>query len=294
MQQIIGRDAVLAVLNDPAFVVPGVEPASTGVGWLRATVGRFSGGAVHQRRRALSIAILDAIPPESLRGGDGSRHPVAILARAMGVDEPVVDLVGDVAQAYQPGAGDESSADAAVDRLVAIFGGGYDEPTAARIGVLVQACAATAALIDRARHRPVADVLRDDPPVPATKRQAQVTTTVGDVTIDSGELVQVRLAGDLAFGAGPRRCPGREHALALVEAALAGGFVSANPDRRGDRHSDSGRGGSGCVGPGQSLAEPSQQHTGAEDEAGSQHEEHGLAGSRRHCGERGDRSRSGE
>ena len=85
--------------------------------------------------------------------------------------------------------------------------------------MLVQAYGPTAALIERARHRPVDDVLRDDPPVPATKRQALRTTTVGDLTVQAGEVVQVRLAGDLAFGAGPRRCPGREHALALVTGA---------------------------------------------------------------------------
>lgn len=220
MQQINGRDAAFAVLNDPAFVVPPVPSGSAGVARLRAKVGRFSTGEAHERRRALSIAVLDAIPPESLRG-DGPAHPVAALAREMGVDEPVVDLVGDVAQAYQPGTGDESRADAAVARLVAVFGGVFDEPTAARIGLLVQACEPTMALIERARHRPVDDVLRDDPPVPATKRLALVKATVGDVTVEAGEVVQVRLAADLAFGAGPRRCPGRAHALALVDGALA-------------------------------------------------------------------------
>lgn len=219
MQQFSGRSAALAVLNDPLFVVPPVPPATAGVAWLRATVGRFSSGEAHERRRALSVAILAAIPPDSLRTG-GLAHPVATLARAMGAGEPVVALVREVAQAYQPGTGDEGRADAAVDRLVMVFGGHYDEPTAARIGVLVQACEATAALIERARHRPVEDVLRDHPPVPATKRQALTTTTVGDVAIDAGEVVHVRLAGDLAFGAGPRRCPGRAHALALVEGAL--------------------------------------------------------------------------
>lgn len=223
MQHIDDRDAALSVLTDPAFVVPPVAPASAGVAWLRATVGRFGTGEAHERRRALSIAILDAIPVESLRAG-GPMHPVAVLARVMGVDAPVVDVVDmvrDVAQAYQPGTGDEIRADAALARLVALFGGAFDEPTAARIGVLVQACEATAVLIERARHRPVDEVLRDDPPVRTTKRQALVATTVGGTTVEAGETVQVRLAGDLAFGAGPRRCPGRAHALALVEGALA-------------------------------------------------------------------------
>ncbi|PMR61193.1 hypothetical protein C1A38_10510 [Verrucosispora sp. ts21] len=218
MKEIHGREAALAVLTNPAFVVPPVPPACAGVAWLRATVGRFSRGAEHERRRKLSTAILDQISPDSLRRA-GAVHPVTALARHLNVTEPVVELVRDVAQAYQPGTGDESRADAAVDRLVAIVGGRFDEPTAARIGVLVQACEATAALIDRARHRRVDDVLRDDPPVPATRRQALVTNTVAGVTIHAGEVVRVRLAGDLAFGAGPRRCPGRAHALALVAGA---------------------------------------------------------------------------
>ena len=220
MQQISGRDAALAVLTDPAFIVPPVPPASAGVAWLRANVARFSSGPVHQRRRALVIELLDGIPLGTLQG-PGSMHPVAILGHAIGADEPVIDLVQDVAQAYQPDTGDESRADVAVDRLVAVFGGVFDEPTAARIGLLVQACQATAVLIERARQRPVHQVLRENPPAPATKRQALATTTVGDVTIEAGEVVQVCLADDLAFGAGPHRCPGRAHALALADQTLA-------------------------------------------------------------------------
>ena len=220
MQQISGRDAAFAVLTAPAFMVPPVPPASAGVGWLRATVARFSSGPVHERRRALVVALLDAIPPESLRASS-RKHPVEILGHALGADEPAIDLVREVAQAYQPGTGDESRADVAVDRLVAVFGGVFDEPTAARIGLLVQACEATAVLIERARHRSVDEVLRENPPAPATKRQALATTAVGDLTIEAGEVVRVRLADDLAFGAGPHRCPGRAHALALVDGALA-------------------------------------------------------------------------
>lgn len=217
MKRITGQ-AALAVLNDPAFVVPPVPPASRGVAWLRATVGRFSNGADHLRRRALSVAVLDAIPPDALRTS-GPVHPVAALARAMGVDESIVDSVRDVAQAYLPGTGDEARADTAVDRLVAVFGGVHDEPTAARIGVLVQACNATVALTERARRRPVDEVLRDDPPVPATRRQATVAATVDGISVEAGEVVEVDLSGELAFGAGPRRCPGRAHALAIAEGA---------------------------------------------------------------------------
>ena len=221
MQEISGRDAALAVLSDPAFVVPPVPPASAGVAWLRATVARFSSATAHRRRRALAVTLLDAIPLESLRTS-GRTHPVAILGRAVGADDSVVDLVRDVAQAYQPGTGDGSRADVAVDRLVAVFGGVFDEPTAARIGLLVQACEATAVLVERARHRPVHEVLREHPPVAATRRQALVATTVGDLMVEAGEVVRVCLADDLAFGAGPHRCQGRAHALALVNETLAG------------------------------------------------------------------------
>jgi cytochrome P450 len=215
MQQISGHTAALAVLLDPSFVVPAVPPAAGGVAWLRATVGRFSTGPDHERRRALSVAILEAVPLASLRT-DGNEHPVTVLARAIGVSEPVADLVRDVAQAYQPGSGDDRRADAAVERLVAILGGAHDEPTAARIGVLVQACDATAKLLERARHRDVDEVLRDDPPVRVTRRQASADTTVGGVPVGAGEVVVVSLAGGLAFGAGPRRCPGEQLARALV------------------------------------------------------------------------------
>lgn len=215
MQQISGPAAARAVLLDPSFVVPAVPPAQGGIAWLRATVGRFSTGPDHARRRALSVAILETVPIAALCSA-GDEHPVAVLARAIGVSQPVVDLVRDVAQAYQPGSGDERRADAAVGQLVTVFGGVHDEPTAARIGVLVQACDATATLIERARHRGVEEVLREDPPVRATRRQASERTTVAGVPVEAGEVVLVSLADGLAFGAGPRRCPGERQARALA------------------------------------------------------------------------------
>jgi hypothetical protein len=214
MREITGP-AARSVLCDPAFVVPPVPAAATGVGWLRASVARFGTGDSHARRRALSTAVLAAIPPHTLRGEPGV-HPVTTLATAMGLVDLPADLVREVAQAYQPGTGDEDRADAAVEQLVVGLGGAHDEATAARIGILVQACEATATLIDRARHRPAGEVLRDDPPVPATRRQALVATTVDGVRVEAGEIVRVGLADGLAFGAGPHACPGRDHALALT------------------------------------------------------------------------------
>ncbi|GAA3456842.1 hypothetical protein [Dactylosporangium matsuzakiense] len=191
-----------------SYPVPEAEPAARGIGWLRASVSRFANGEVHARRRAIVEEIVAGIDPDGLRRAyDG--HPVAPLARALGVAERVIPgVVADVrvaAAAYQTG---DAAADAAVDRLVAVFGGGYDERTAAHIQVLVQACDATATLIERARTRTVDEVLRTDPPVAATRR-------VGP----DGAVVVVPLTAT-PFGAGPRGCPGREHALALVEGAL--------------------------------------------------------------------------
>ncbi|MFG1921913.1 hypothetical protein [Cryptosporangium sp. NPDC048952] len=231
----------MSILTDPAYIVPPVPDASRGVAWLRASVARFSSGDAHRRRRALAVALLATIPPDTLAdhfaaeaalaaraegaataegaalvegaadagGGSGAPHPVAVLARALGIEVPV-EWVEEVAQGYQPGTGDQGRADLAVERLVGRLGGVYDEATAARIGVLVQACQATVALIDRSTNASVDDVLRDDPPAPATKRLAP-----------NGEIVWVPLSGDLAFGAGPHACPGRAHALALVRAATA-------------------------------------------------------------------------
>ncbi|WP_433085268.1 hypothetical protein ACQP1P_10035 [Dactylosporangium sp. CA-052675] len=119
--------------------------------------------------------------------------------------EGIVEDVRIAAAAYQTG---DTAADEAVERLVAAFGGAHDERTAAHIQLLVQACDATATLIERARTRPVDEVLRVDPPVLATRRVAP-----------DGSIIAVPLEGR-PFGEGPRACPGREHALALVEGAL--------------------------------------------------------------------------
>ncbi|WP_432987866.1 hypothetical protein [Dactylosporangium sp. CA-233914] len=190
------------------YPVPEPGPAAAGIGWLRATVSRFSNGAVHARRRAAVEELLAGIDPAALREPYAG-HPAGRLAGALGIAESAVPgVVADVrvaAGAYQTG---DTTADAAVDRLVAAFGGTYDERTAAYVAVLVQACDATAALIERARARPVQEVLRDDPPVVATRRVAP-----------DGEVIAVPLK-DAPFGSGPRACPGREHALALVEGAL--------------------------------------------------------------------------
>ncbi|MFC5000293.1 hypothetical protein ACFPIJ_20935 [Dactylosporangium cerinum] len=241
MQMIDDLHDALAVLHDPAFVVPPVPPATAGVAWLRSTVGRFSTGEAHTRRRALSESLLSTVDPVALREAAASSphaHPVQLLAAALGLDSSprTTDAVRAVAAAYQPGTGDEAAADLAVRVLIDTFGGTPDELIAARIGVLVQACDATATLIDRARTTDLETALRDTPPVPATKRMATRSTDLNAAhaaadhprsgRVEAGEVVRVSLRG-IPFGAGPRGCPGRTHALALAEGALRGSSGAA-------------------------------------------------------------------
>lgn len=225
MQTIDDPGDALAVLHDPGFVVPPVPTATHGVAWLRATVGRFSTGGAYTRRRALSESLLLTVDPAALREAAASSphaHPVQLLASALRLDSSArtIDAVRAVAAAYQSGTGDELAADAAVLTLIETFGGSPDELTAARIGVLVQACAATVDLIARARVADLATALRETPPVPATKRMATRRADLGGTRVEAGEVVRVSLRG-VPFGAGPRACPGRAHALALAEGALA-------------------------------------------------------------------------
>jgi len=195
------------VLTDPEFLVPSVPDAPPGgVAWLRSSVARFSSGAAHRRRRALAVAELASVDPDRLRlraaeRGDG---PVEVLAEALGLPADVAADVALVAKAYQPHTAVTEEADRAVARLVEACGGVADEATANRIGLLVQACDATRALVANT----VAG--RTDPPVPLTRRVAP-----------DGTLVEVSLA-EAPFGSGPHACPGREHAL-----ALAAGLVEA-------------------------------------------------------------------
>lgn len=199
---------MVAVLTDPSYRVPSSPWAPDGIAWLRASVARFSNDAEHQRRRSLAVAELSKIAPESLqalalRRGTG---PVEVLAEGLGLPvELVPEIAADVALvagSYQPHTVVTAAADQAVDRLVGLFGTA-DEATANRIGLLVQACDATKAL--------VANTLagRTDPPVALTRRIAP-----------DGSTVEIDLT-ETPFGAGPHACPGRAHALALAAGLVA-------------------------------------------------------------------------
>ena len=236
---------VRAALADPALVpeLPAADdgPAGASVAWLRATVARFSSGEPHRRRRALVEAELAQLEPASLRhaaaaGPEGELRArvVRTLAEALGMPEPeaVAEAVIVVAGAYFGGA--DAAADEAVAWLVTQLAPGPAdeaglEAAANRIGLLVQACEATAALVEAAAGGdvPLSRVLRDVPPVPTMRRIAVRATRVAGRQIAEGDVVLLDLATanrahpvPLTFGAPPRVCPGRPHALALADGLL--------------------------------------------------------------------------
>jgi cytochrome P450 len=212
---ITDADTVQSVIADPRFVPPPPAPAGP-VGtmtWLRATVARFSSGDTHVRRRAIVEAELAGLDPAKLRERaqdesivDKKYVPVAVLARELGIRdvETAVEAVQKVAAAYQ-GVYEEAP-DAEVAQLVSMLPHAEPEVLANRIGLLVQACDATAALITNP----------DEPPVRFTRRQALVDVRLGDVTIPAGTVVRLDISG-MPFGGDARRCPGMDHARALAE-----------------------------------------------------------------------------
>jgi hypothetical protein len=201
------------VLADPAFTVPAVAQTATGVGWIRCMVPRFCEGDAHARRRALTERVIAQIGrPRPLSS------PTATLLDAMGLAPGLEPDVAAVALAYQPHVPVPPQADAAADRLVTACGGRTEE-AAARVCVLVQAHAATLALIARLEASDGA------PAVPATRR----------ITPDGREIA-VDLAG-APFGAGPHACPGQALALHLAGAGTSepGARVRRAGDGRPDR-----------------------------------------------------------
>jgi cytochrome P450 len=246
---------VRAVLADPSYVVPPVEPAGRRgtLAWLRANVARFSNGEEHDRRRALVENELARMDPAELRRAArertmaeleraGSRPidisecaiPVAALAGALGIESgpDVVAAVTAIADAYQPGSGGEEEerlADAGVQHLARVFGPGPDEIVANRIGLLVQTCFATTALVVSTLRRAsgswpgpveeqIEETLRFDPPARSTRRLALETGTT--VVLDLGAAGGDPTLVHLAFGSGLRPCPGGRHAVALAAGVI--------------------------------------------------------------------------
>jgi cytochrome P450 len=245
---------VRAILADPGYRVPDPgrgAPAGT-MAWLRQNVARLSNGADHERRRELAEDLLRRLDPGVLRAGArdatnaavdatggrpfdamtlvARRVPVRVLAEALDVADPeqATGQLAAVAGAFLPGMVDRGTADVSVARLAELLPAGPDEQVAARIGLLVQAYEATAGLIGNAVAagmqaavpRPAADVVaqtvRSNPPVRFTRRVTPSGETIAlDLTAARDDP-----AGHLAFGSGPRACPGAAHARALAEGAV--------------------------------------------------------------------------
>jgi cytochrome P450 len=184
--------------------------------------------------------------------------PVDVLAAALGAARPVAAAVAVITPGYFGGvASGQSAVDESAADLVAAFGSEATEPTAARIGLLAQAHDATGRLVTSAlatlRGRSteplaaiLAELLRHDPPVPVIRRECLVGHELpGHGRVSAGDLIILDVAAAnrdpavfalpdrfdpdrsqsdriLTFGAGPRSCPGREHALALAAGTLEG------------------------------------------------------------------------
>ncbi|ACU69620.1 hypothetical protein Caci_0685 [Catenulispora acidiphila DSM 44928] len=218
------RADIETALADPLLVPLPAESGPEGsMAWLRATVARFAHGTVHARRRAYVEAELARIDGNELRRlatgrfGDDRTRVLRALARAMRLpelDDAAIDALCTVAANYF--GGEDPAADDAVKLLLPLMRAGDPEQAANRVGILIQACDATAALIAAARDG------SGKPPVQVMRRVALEATEVGTVEIPQGAsvLLEVGPVG-LTFGSGPRACPGRELALALAEGALA-------------------------------------------------------------------------
>ncbi|RZS66591.1 cytochrome P450 [Agromyces ramosus] len=265
MTDLIDRADVERVLRDPRFTVPEASAeARRPMGRLRSGASRFANGSTHERRRAHLVDLLGLLDARRLEADAAARTralvagtprarldvpgiartvPVACLAGQLGFAEPdeAPRLVAEAAEAYANGT-ESDAADEAVLRLLATAprraggdadGVGHDNDAELRVQLLVQAYAATAALVEGAMRRVATGAatattaelleatLRDDPPVRLTRRVdpdgAVVVLRFDGADRDSG---RGRPPRTLAFGAGSRACPARATAVAIAGAIV--------------------------------------------------------------------------
>ncbi|MFI0352922.1 cytochrome P450 [Actinomadura sp. 9N407] len=249
MQKFTRYAEVTAVLADPGFTVVGADGGG-GPGtlnWLRRTVCRFSEGETHRRRRAIVERELARVDPADLRRAARARpDAVAVLGRALGVTDldTLTAAVPVAAAGYLTADDRPPGADTAVAALVELLGPGPEETVANRIAILVQACEATATLVQttlalgREISGPnqwdteslVGETLRFAPPVPALRRITAGTPVVLDVrsanrdpaVFTEPERFDPGRSGPthLTFGSGRRPCPGAVHAVQIAAGAV--------------------------------------------------------------------------
>ncbi|HUD38918.1 MAG TPA: hypothetical protein VMR14_18600 [Streptosporangiaceae bacterium] len=251
---------VRAILADPEYRVPpapSVPADETGtLGWLRAHVARFCDGEVHDRRRELVERELARLDPAGLRTaaadlargelavagrepfdamGIARRVPVAVLAEALGValaaTGRAVEAVLDSASGYPNPDVAGPGADAGVRFLAEVLSAGDHGPAgpeevANRIGLLEQACDATAALIGNALITAFADPAGDGDGADLDSDAVIATTIVTEPPVQrtrrlspDGEPVTLDITS-CTFGAGRRPCPGADQATALAAGVL--------------------------------------------------------------------------
>jgi cytochrome P450 len=256
---ISATNEVHAILADPSYVVPpapAVPDAETGtLAWLRSLVARFCDGDVHDRRRALverELAELDParlravaalLTSEALAGVAGSepfdamilarRIPVGVLVTELGLAADSVPGAVDAVIKAAPGYPNPDAAGPGTDTSVAQLAEAFaaagqlgpddGELLANRIGLLMQACDATAGLIGNAlitafvvgdgasvpsADELVADTIDDEPPVLRTRRLQP-----------GGEAITLDIS-HCTFGTGRRPCPAADQAIALAAGVL--------------------------------------------------------------------------
>lgn len=282
-----GYRDVQAVLSDKRFEVPAPNthgPVGT-VAWLRSSVARFANGDTHDTRLAVVLEELKRLEPDELwiaalkrtqatlesaspearaevMSSLAHRVPMEVMASALEFTDvtAAASAVVMVAGGYFPGSPPEKERDAddGVSSLLGICGAVDLECAVARLTIMVQACDATAALIEAtlqvleetdtaaAASWPtkalLLEVVRCCPPARFSRRVSREARPDWDVPAGGLVLCDVFAANrdpaahdrpddfdpsrkeqlSLTFGYGIRPCPAQAHAL-----ALAGGVVEA-------------------------------------------------------------------
>lgn len=239
----LSDDDAHVALNTPSMAPPARGPQFTkgATADLRDAMARFSNAADHPPRRLAVVAAVDAIDllnvtntaaevmSERLGVEGGSANvdviaagwevPSYTLATVLGFAERREQIRADaeiIARVIGRNEPSNPAADAATGRLLALFDD-HADPVAA-VSLLYQNHDASAGLVPR--RVMAAFALSESDSAGQTVRVAEEQITIGTHTIESGEAVQIELAG-IPYGAGPHRCPGEDLANAIVDGIVA-------------------------------------------------------------------------